>query len=110
MLIILLLLLLFRTGIDHIHGWAVHDNSSDMLDLLDFKKAITSDPHGALSSWNTTTPFCQWNGVLCPWKHPGRVITLELAGHGLSGPVSSSLGCSGNSTSHRTLSLARCLL
>ncbi|GJM85495.1 hypothetical protein PR202_ga01948 [Eleusine coracana subsp. coracana] len=85
------LLLLLSCGIGDAHGLMVRGNSSDMLSLLDFKKSVTSDPNGALSSWNTSTPFCRWNGIMCSRKHPGRVTKLHLGGHGLSGPVSPSL-------------------
>ncbi|CAN6245073.1 unnamed protein product, partial [Urochloa humidicola] len=85
------------------HGSTVSGNSSDMLCLLDFKKAITGDPNGVLSSWNSTTPFCRWNGVACSWERPGRVVILDLAGHGLSGSISPSLG---NLTLLRELNLS----
>ncbi|CAL5043526.1 unnamed protein product [Urochloa decumbens] len=92
MLVTLLLLLQLRHGICNVHGSTVHANSSDMLSLLDFKKSITSDPKGALSSWNTTTHFCLWNGVTCSSKHPWRVMKLDLGSYGLSGSLSPSLG------------------
>jgi len=57
--------LLFFMGIDRIHGSAsaAHGSNGDMLLLLDFKRAITGDRHGAPGSWNATTPFCQWDSV-----------------------------------------------
>ncbi|CAL5020908.1 unnamed protein product [Urochloa decumbens] len=67
------------------------DNSTDMLSLLDFKRAIT-DPGRALSSWNSSIPHCQWEGVNCSLKHPGRVTMLTLVGLGLAGPISPSIG------------------
>jgi Leucine-rich repeat (LRR) protein len=61
-----------------------------MLSLLDFKRA-TNDPT-ILSSWNSSIPHCQWKGVNCSLKHPGRVNALSLGNLGLSGPISPSLG------------------
>ena len=68
MLLSLALLLLLCQGTGHLYG---HGHSSrDMLALLDFKKAISGNkPNRALSSWNTSTPFCQWKGVLCSREH-----------------------------------------
>ncbi|XP_077226270.1 uncharacterized protein LOC143859448 [Tasmannia lanceolata] len=50
--------------------------------LLAFKDGITSDPLGALSSWNHTLHFCHWNGVTCGRRHQ-RVTVLNLSGHNL---------------------------
>ncbi|PAN06976.2 hypothetical protein PAHAL_1G301600 [Panicum hallii] len=84
MLVLLALLLLCR-GIGSTHGSPDdHAGDSDMMSLLDFKRAITSDPKRALASWNTSNPLCRWAGVTCGRAHQGRVITsLELAGQGL---------------------------
>ncbi|CAD6254566.1 unnamed protein product [Miscanthus lutarioriparius] len=67
-------------------------NSTDRLWLLEFKKAITSDPQQALVSWNDTTHFCSWKSVQCSAKHPNRVTSLRLQNQGLAGPISPSLG------------------
>lgn len=88
MLVTLQLLSLLCRGIRCTHGSTVHGNSSDVLSLVDFKKAIAGDPDGVLRSWNASTPFCQWKGVVCSWNHPGRVMALHLGGHGLSGSIS----------------------
>jgi Leucine-rich repeat (LRR) protein len=74
-----------------------------MVSLLDFKKAITGDPNRVLSSWNASTHFCKWNGVTCSFEHSGRVISLDLGSHGLSGSISPSLG---NLTLLRELNLS----
>jgi len=67
-------------GIGGTHGSSTfRGNSSDVLSLVDFKNAITGDPNGALRSWNAATPFCQWSGVVCSSKHPGRVTALDPA-------------------------------
>ncbi|KAL6903665.1 hypothetical protein ACP4OV_004478 [Aristida adscensionis] len=64
-------------------------SAADALSLLDFKRAITNDPDGALGSWNTSAHFCSWRGVVCS---RARVVALDLAGHTLAGRVSPSLG------------------
>ncbi|WVZ54028.1 hypothetical protein U9M48_004897 [Paspalum notatum var. saurae] len=48
-------------------------NETDRLSLLDFKKPmpITLDPQQhALASWNDSTHFCSWEGVLCTLTSP----------------------------------------
>ncbi|XP_003575561.2 putative receptor-like protein kinase At3g47110 isoform X2 [Brachypodium distachyon] len=67
-------------------------NSTDLLSLLDFKRAIISDPRQALSSWHAGIPHCQWEGVTSSLTHPGRVTVLNLGELSLSGPVSPSVG------------------
>uniref|UniRef100_A0A8I6Y955 Leucine-rich repeat-containing N-terminal plant-type domain-containing protein n=1 Tax=Hordeum vulgare subsp. vulgare TaxID=112509 RepID=A0A8I6Y955_HORVV len=91
-------LLLVSCGVSSIHcssstTTTVHDNSTDMISLLDFKRAITNDSSQALTSWRVGAPLCLWNGVVCGRpKHPGRVIELSLTNLSLSGPISPSLG------------------
>ncbi|VAH10453.1 unnamed protein product [Triticum turgidum subsp. durum] len=91
-MILLPTLLLISDAICNTHCSAILDNSTDMLSLLDFKRAIINDPRQALSSWNTGISRCQWEGVKCSLTHPGRVTALNLGGLGLSGPISPSLG------------------
>jgi len=67
-------------------------NETDRLSLLDFKKAIILDPQRALISWNESTHYCHWEGVLCTMKSPLRVVSLDLTNQGLLGPISPSLG------------------
>ncbi|KAL6651007.1 hypothetical protein ACP70R_009932 [Stipagrostis hirtigluma subsp. patula] len=67
-------------------------SDADMLSLLEFKRAITNDPTGALSSWNASVHFCRWSGVRCSRARPPRVVALDLAGRTLAGGVSPSLG------------------
>uniref|UniRef100_A0A0E0K293 Leucine-rich repeat-containing N-terminal plant-type domain-containing protein n=1 Tax=Oryza punctata TaxID=4537 RepID=A0A0E0K293_ORYPU len=86
------LLLLLSYGVGSIRCYTVPVNSTDMLFLFDFKKHISRDPRGALSSWNESVPFCRWNGVTCSRKHPWRVVSLNLFELSLSGTISSSLG------------------
>ncbi|CAL4891129.1 unnamed protein product [Urochloa decumbens] len=67
-------------------------NETDRLSLLDFKKAIVLDSQQALISWNESTHYCHWEGVLCTANTPPRVISLDLTNQGLLGPISPSLG------------------
>lgn len=101
--LILFTLLLLCYGVGNVSA-AVHENSVDLQALLVFKQGISSDPKGALSSWNTNTHFCRWNGVNCNVTRPLRVTELNLTGQGLSGQISSSLG---NLTFLNTLDLSK---
>ncbi|CAL4968242.1 unnamed protein product [Urochloa decumbens] len=98
----LLPLLLLSFGVSNSRCSTIPDNSTDMLSLLDFKRVITG-PGGVLSSWNTSIPHCQWEGVNCSLKHPGRVTVLSLGGLLLAGPISPSIG---NLTFLETLNLS----
>ncbi|XP_062183358.1 receptor kinase-like protein Xa21 isoform X2 [Phragmites australis] len=69
-----------------------YTSTEDRLSLLDFKKAISLDPQQALVSWNESSHFCSWEGVLCSVKHPNRVVSLNLTRRGLVGQISRSLG------------------
>ncbi|XP_077237119.1 uncharacterized protein LOC143878764 [Tasmannia lanceolata] len=62
-------------------------NQTDQLALLSFKDQITHDPLGALSSWNTTFHFCEWQGVTCSRLHQ-RVTILDLSSKSLVGLIS----------------------
>ncbi|CAD6265889.1 unnamed protein product [Miscanthus lutarioriparius] len=93
MLMLAAFLLLMSYGVGSIRCLTIlNNNTTDMLMLSDFRGAITSDPQGTLSSWNSTTPYCQWKGVTCSLRHPGRVTVLNLGDQGLSGSISPSLG------------------
>ncbi|KAM3390011.1 hypothetical protein ACQJBY_011895 [Aegilops geniculata] len=92
MVILLAFLLLLFYGAGSIHcAPANHGNSTDMLALLDFKGA-TSDPTGALRSWDRSVHYCNWTGVRCSQGNPGRVAALQLPGESLSGEITPSLG------------------
>ncbi|KAE8804526.1 putative receptor-like protein kinase [Hordeum vulgare] len=54
--------------------------------LLAFKAGVTSDPTGALRSWNNDTGFCRWAGVNC--SPAGRVTTLDVGSRRLAGMLS----------------------
>ncbi|XP_077229940.1 receptor kinase-like protein Xa21 [Tasmannia lanceolata] len=62
-------------------------NETDRLALLAFKKQITHDPNGVLTSWNHTLHFCEWQGVTCGRRHQ-RITALNLANQGLVGLTS----------------------
>ncbi|XP_043687564.1 LRR receptor-like serine/threonine-protein kinase EFR [Telopea speciosissima] len=66
-------------------------NETDRLSLLEFKKQ-TYDPYEALSSWNDSIHFCNWEGITCGHRHQQRVIRLDLQGKGLGGNISRSIG------------------
>lgn len=58
--------------------------NADGIALLEFKKAITSDPHSALKNWNDSdaTP-CRWNGIRCAriqGTMEERVLNITLPG------------------------------
>ncbi|CAO2146902.1 unnamed protein product [Urochloa humidicola] len=67
-------------------------NETDRLSLLEFKKAISLDPQQALASWNDSTHFCNWEGVMCRTKGLRRVTSLALRNRGLVGHISPWLG------------------
>ncbi|CAI0555051.1 unnamed protein product [Linum tenue] len=61
--------------------------------LLEFKSMISSDPLGALSSWNDSTHFCEWHGVSCSRRQVGgRVAALRLSSQMLYGSISPHIG------------------
>ncbi|XP_078149922.1 receptor kinase-like protein Xa21 [Carex rostrata] len=66
-------------------------NETDKLALLAFKSHMSNGPSGALSSWNDSFHYCQWQGVSCSNHHPDRVTALSLVSLSLSGRISPSL-------------------
>ncbi|CAL5184966.1 unnamed protein product [Lathyrus oleraceus] len=66
-------------------------NQTDHLALLKFKESISSDPHRALESWNTSIHFCKWHGITCSPMHQ-RVIELKLEGYQLHGSLPPHVG------------------
>ncbi|KAL5212949.1 hypothetical protein ABZP36_023796 [Zizania latifolia] len=83
--------LLLCYGVGNTYCSTVHENSGDLHSLLDFKRGIISDPNGALSSWNTSTHYCRWRGVICIRKGPWRVSGLNLTSQSIVGEITSSL-------------------
>ncbi|KAG0528980.1 hypothetical protein BDA96_05G058900 [Sorghum bicolor] len=82
-----------------------NETETDGLSLLDLKKSITLDPQQALASWNGSTHFCSWEGIMCTATIPRHVASIRLERRGLVGQISPSLG---NFTFLRNLSLASC--
>ncbi|KAI4328594.1 hypothetical protein L6164_020934 [Bauhinia variegata] len=79
-----ILLLFFCT----VHGGG---NETDQLALLEFKKKISNDPLGIMSSWNLSYHFCQWRGITCGKLHQ-RVTILNLSSQRLQGSISPYIG------------------
>ncbi|KAF8019904.1 hypothetical protein BT93_G0560 [Corymbia citriodora subsp. variegata] len=71
---------------------ACSQNQTDWLALVSFRNAIHENPFGVLSSWNDSTHHCEWQGVLCSKRHPGRVTSLVLISQGLGGFLSPYIG------------------
>ncbi|KAL3730194.1 hypothetical protein ACJRO7_027238 [Eucalyptus globulus] len=71
---------------------ACSQNQTDWLALASFRDAIHEDPFGAFSSWNDSTHHCEWQGVSCSKRHPGRVTSLVLRSQGLGGFLSPQIG------------------
>ncbi|AES95475.1 LRR receptor-like kinase family protein [Medicago truncatula] len=57
-------------------------NQTDHLALLQFNQLVSSDPYGILDSWNSSTHFCNWHGIICNPKHQ-RVTKLRLPSYKL---------------------------
>ncbi|CAL5376497.1 unnamed protein product [Camellia sinensis] len=66
-------------------------NQTDHQALLAIKDLIKGDPLGALSSWNHSIHFCNWQGVSCGHRHQ-RVTVLNISSLALVGSVSSQIG------------------
>ncbi|CAN6245118.1 unnamed protein product [Urochloa humidicola] len=80
-MIVLLVLLLLCYGVGNVH--CVHDNSTDLDALLDFKQSVSSDPNGALTSWITSTHYCRWKYSFTCFAKLGLI-----SGHGYSTEIS----------------------
>ncbi|KAL7164691.1 hypothetical protein ACSBR2_040567 [Camellia fascicularis] len=66
-------------------------NETDHQALLAIKDLIQGDPLGALSSWNHSIHFCNWQGVSCGRRHQ-RVALLNLSSLALVGSISPQIG------------------
>ena len=77
----------------------ISNYANDVVGLLAFKStSVVSDPGGFLNNWSLDNPRpCSWRGVFCS-SGGGRMVALDLANAGLSGPPLL-LGC------HRLASL-----
>ncbi|KAM3346565.1 hypothetical protein ACQJBY_020878 [Aegilops geniculata] len=90
--LLLLVLVALSAHVVDCSSSSLHGNETDRSSLLGFKDAISLDPHQAFMSWNDTTHFCNWEGVLCRMKTPRRVTSLNLTSQGLVGHISPLLG------------------
>lgn len=64
--------------------------ASDQAALIAFKAQVSDG--GSLASWNSSTGFCSWEGVICSHRRPARVVALILNGTGLTGALSPAIG------------------
>ncbi|CAM0904221.1 unnamed protein product [Alopecurus aequalis] len=65
-------------------------------DLLLSFKASLHDPSGALASWSSSTPYCNWSHVTCTSASANgnsSSVSLSLQGLGLSGDINASALC-----------------
>ncbi|XP_062183011.1 probable LRR receptor-like serine/threonine-protein kinase At3g47570 [Phragmites australis] len=81
-------------------------NETDQDALLAFRAGL-SPQTDALASWEISTDFCRWIGVICSHRHKHRVSVLNLSSTGLVGNIAPSLG---NLTHLRSLDLSYNLL
>ncbi|XP_026437712.1 probable LRR receptor-like serine/threonine-protein kinase At3g47570 [Papaver somniferum] len=88
LIIYVILVLILPTSLSAITS----GNDTDRFALLAFKDRITSDPFGALSSWNDSLLHCSWTGITCSRRHQTRVIVLNLFSQGLVGSISPHIG------------------
>ena len=74
------------------HLVAPLSSAADARSLLQVKAGISSDPLGALSSWNLTAKpdVCSWEHVSC--SAAGRVNIVNLQSFLLEGSISASIG------------------
>ncbi|GLJ20714.1 hypothetical protein SUGI_0377380 [Cryptomeria japonica] len=70
---------------------AESSNYSDREALIGFKAALSFDPYNSLLDWSLGHIFCNWTGVTCS-PPPQHVVSLNLTGMGLLGPISPLLG------------------
>ncbi|GLJ56305.1 hypothetical protein SUGI_1215690 [Cryptomeria japonica] len=64
---------------------------SDQQALLSFKHSLSLHPNNSLSDWSPHHYLCNWTGVACSSRHQ-RVVSLNLTGMSLAGPISPFLG------------------
>ncbi|KAI9077496.1 hypothetical protein K1719_040567 [Acacia pycnantha] len=86
--LLLTLILIFPPSCKANSSWG---NETDHMSLLKFKEFISDDPYHILDSWNTSTHFCNWQGIICGRKHR-RVTELQLHGHDMRGSITPHIG------------------
>ncbi|TKW09048.1 hypothetical protein SEVIR_6G065850v4 [Setaria viridis] len=69
-----------------------NNSSTDEHALLSFKFMLSSGQSSLLASWNMSSHYCSWPGVVCSSRHPDRVVALNLGSFNLSGHISPFLG------------------
>ncbi|KAK1375804.1 putative inactive LRR receptor-like protein kinase [Heracleum sosnowskyi] len=62
-------------------------SGTEFQNLLSIKSFIR-DPFDFLSSWNSSTSFCNWKGITC--DNSSHVTKVELSGKNISGTISES--------------------
>ncbi|KAJ1276042.1 hypothetical protein BS78_05G183800 [Paspalum vaginatum] len=74
-------------------GRSNNNTMADEIALLSFKSMLSSpSSEGSLASWNTSSHFCSWAGVVCSRRHKERVISILMNSFNLSGHISPFLG------------------
>ncbi|KAL6639052.1 hypothetical protein ACP70R_022782 [Stipagrostis hirtigluma subsp. patula] len=102
LLLQLLVLLLSTKATNHAAtSSSLTGHVSDERALLGFKDKILRHS-GVLVSWNQSTSYCSWEGVVCGKRH-WRVVALDLRFQGLVGTISPTIG---NLTFLRSLNLS----
>ncbi|KAF2544993.1 hypothetical protein F2Q70_00022951 [Brassica cretica] len=85
------LFLLFSFSALVLHEAYGFTDEPDRKALLDIKSQVSEENQDVLSSWNNSSPLCNWKGVTCGLKHK-RVTRLDLGGCQLRGTISPSIG------------------
>ncbi|KAF8113426.1 hypothetical protein N665_0050s0076 [Sinapis alba] len=87
----LALLMLFEISTVVFAQKARFSSETDMKALLEFKSQAAENNSEVLSSWNNSSPLCNWTGVTCG-RRQERVVSLDLGGFKLAGVISPSIG------------------
>ncbi|CAI9780439.1 unnamed protein product [Fraxinus pennsylvanica] len=77
--------------LQYINAVSVLGNETDKLALLDLKSQINDDPQRILASWNSSSHFCNWTGVICGHGQE-RITGLNLKGQKLDGTIAPHIG------------------
>ncbi|KAL6639535.1 hypothetical protein ACP70R_023265 [Stipagrostis hirtigluma subsp. patula] len=77
-------------------------HGDDKRALMAFKAKISSH-FGVLASWNQSTNYCSWEGVICGKQNRWRVVALDLSSQELTGTISPTVS---NLTFLRSLNLS----